>query len=692
MFARLAVLVVLSLVPWTAAARLGFQAREDFPTGPAPRSVLPAHVNDDDYTDLVTSDEDGISVLFGTPLGRLSAPLAVPTELSTYLLAAGDFDGDTHDDLAYTDRNGRRIVLRRGDGSGGFTGWQELAVETRAIALAAADLDGDGHLDLIVAAGNALLSYLSNGKAFAEPKSMSLDTEISGLALADLDADHLPDVVARSAGRRQLHVFRNIGNGRFAPRQQVELPMPADDLVILDANADSRADLAVIDPLGVVFLRQVDRGEFTDPVRLYQSSGCRALGAIDLTRDGNPDLVVLDDSRAIVLVLAGDGEGGFSAAGAYDVGRASGGLAAFELGRRDVPSVAALNRRESCVTLLYNAPRGAVNGAPVYGAGEGPVGGVAADLDGDARPDVVLADEKAGAVLVYLGSDHPQFRQRPAIAVGRGTRAVAVGDFDGDRLPDIAAANFASNDVAVLAGAGDGRFASPLLLSAGVGPVALTTLDINGDGALDLAVANHGSSSVSIFIGKGDGRFEEAHNFALPRAPDFLIAGDIDGDRDADLVVGSNATDEVWILESGPAGLKQPRRSDKGEQVRPSIAADFNGDKRIDLAMVDSRHDRIGILLGAGNNVFQEPAFFPVTQQPTNLIVADFDRDKRPDLVVISTQARTILFLRNTSTPDDDDDPAEADVVPGLTPAPAPPSTSVDGSRENPWGGRVRRW
>lgn len=687
---RLFFLLALVIPAASNAKLLSFAAREDFPTAPSPRLVVPADINEDEYTDLVVADDDGVSVLFGTPVGRLSAPLTVPTEIRTALLAAADFDGDGDGDLVYADRYSNDVVLRRGDGSGGFAAWRKIDVGGRPVLLSTADVDGDQRPDILTATVEGWIVLLNQGEGGFERKTTALAESPTAAALGDLNGDGRIDAVLMHSERRTLVLLENLGNGRFAPGRRIELSAPPGDAVVIDGS-DGRADIAVFDITGVSLFRQLTGGEFADPSQLYPSSAVRALVTGRFTGDDRPDLAVLDSERGIALILGGEGEGRFRPAGAYDIGEGGPAVAALDLGRHQVPALAIVNRRDSCITLLRARHGGGLVGAPVYGAGEGPVSGLTRDINGDRHLDLVIADERAGAVLVFLGTGKGRFNQYPPIPTGRGTKAVAIADFDSDGKSDIAAVNSGKNDVAILAGTGQGTFASPLLFNTGTNPVDLAPLDADGDGNVDLAIANKDSRSLSILPGDGEGRLLEPRNYALPRTPDFVLAGDLNGDGHTDLIVGQRDSEEVSILKGSSSGLEDPHDSDKGERIRPSIAHDFDGDGKIDLAIVDSANDRVGVLLGSGDNLFADPIYFPVSHRPTALIAGDFNEDRRPDLVVISNSARTILLLENTSTEGDGEE--ENEVVVPTSPNPTPGAAAKSPEKPgDPWRGKLRDW
>jgi FG-GAP-like repeat len=135
-------------------------------------------------------------------------------------------------------------------------------------------------------------------------------------------------------------------------------------------------------------------------------------------------------------------------------------------------------------------------------------------------------------------------------------------------------------------------FHPPVSYPVGPAPVAVVIGDFNGDGKPDLAVANHGDPSagddgnLSILLGNGDGTFQAAKT----------------------VVAGKN-----------PASL---------------VVADFEGDNRLDLAVVNS-NDSLTLLLGKGDGTFQAPVAYATAPSPIALKVGDVNGDQRPDLIVL---------------------------------------------------------
>ena len=242
------------------------------------------------------------------------------------------------------------------------------------------------------------------------------------------------------------------------------------------------------------------------------------------------------------------------------------------------------------------------------------------------------------------------FRPEVTYPVGTGPIAAAVGDLNGDGIPDLAVANAGNpgvgddGNVSILLGNEDGTFQPAHNFVAGKNPFSVALGDFNGDGRLDIVVANNGidiqggwlPGNVSVLLGNGDGTFQTHVDYATGSGPTSVVVGDFNGDRRLDLAVGAYPANVVSVLLGNGDGTFQPR-VDYPVNARSVAIGDFNQDGKPDLAVAGgfSGGGIVGILEGNGDGTFQPAvAYDPAGQLGRSVAIGDFNGDGRPDLVI----------------------------------------------------------
>ncbi len=290
---------------------------------------------------------------------------------------------------------------------------------------------------------------------------------------------------------------------------------------------------------------------------------------------------------------------------------------------------------------------------------------IAADYNGDGRLD--LAVLKANDTLsVLLGNGDGTFQAHADYATGNGATALRLGDVNGDQRPDLIVLQAGS--VGILLGNGDGTFQNHEDHLTGSSPTSLAVLDVNSDGKLDL-VMTVGSLGIETLFGNGDGTFQAgvycscgAQGGSSGVAAVGPIEGaDFNGDGRMDLaVLFYDTTDinhpfreEMVLLGNGDGTFQPIDTGVRASFVVPTSAAvmDLNGDGLSDLAIGFS--GSVYVLLGGGNGTFQPPVSFNVGSNgdTTSVAAADINGDKSPDVIVTNTD-NTISVLLNTVSTD----------------------------------------
>lgn len=269
---------------------------------------------------------------------------AFPRALS---LAAGDFDGDGHPDLALGAAAGGLLVALDAQGRVSASTRQPLSIETQlpepAVHLVSGDFDADGHLDLVAAGtGEAALSWLpglGTGR-FAGARTIPLPGPVTALLAADLNRrDGLTDlaIAVESAGGPLLLVFESAAGALRAPPEQVSLPSPVHDLACGQLDGDHWVDLVAATDEGIVLVHGRDRRLSLDSsqrsqvkpartTRLLTSDPVRAVAVGNYLADaaGRRELAVLADADRWLFLQHGDSENDWILLGEGRVGERAG--------------------------------------------------------------------------------------------------------------------------------------------------------------------------------------------------------------------------------------------------------------------------------------------------------------------------------------------------------------------------------
>jgi VCBS repeat protein/PKD domain-containing protein/FG-GAP repeat protein len=339
-----------------------------------------------------------------------------------------------------------------------------------AAALALGDLNGDARSDAVIAdfAAGTLGIMLGGGRGTLAPAPVppvaTGGTKPSAVAIADFNEDGRPDVVAANDGSKNVSLLLGDGAGGLAAAAKSPFSTngarPA-SVTVGDFNGDANLDVAVVHfSSGDVTLMLGDGqgGLARGPGGPTSASGSHPgpTAAGDFNADGKLDLAVANESGNVV-VLAGDGAGRLSKAGASPFGFSPTGL----------------------------------------GAG---------DFNVDGKLDVAIANA-TGTVSILLGNGAGGLSKLPAPIpvnrVGTAPSALVVADLDFDGKLDIAVTNAGSNNLSVLHGDGAGHFtAAPgtPVLTGGAGPAALALAEMNGDGKVDLVAVNAAGGSVAVLL------------------------------------------------------------------------------------------------------------------------------------------------------------------------------------------------
>jgi hypothetical protein len=127
-----------------------------------------------------------------------------------------------------------------------------------------------------------------------------------------------------------------------------------------------------------------------------------------------------------------------------------------------------------------------------------------------------------------------------------------------------------------------------------------------------------------------------------------VLTADVNADGKVDLVVNAG-NGIVVLLGRGDGGFEPGRRSD-GPPAGTGMygwmtAADFDGDRKLDLAAVTT----LGVMLlyGNGDGTFRGPVPVGVDARPLLITALDWNRDGKTDLAVADRRLGTITVWLN---------------------------------------------
>jgi hypothetical protein len=188
----------------------------------------------------------------------------------------------------------------------------------------------------------------------------------------------------------------------------------------------------------------------------------------------------------------------------------------------------------------------------------------------------------------------------------------------------------------------------------GSGPTCVAVGDFNNDGYPDLVTANFSSSNVSILFGRSNGSFGPAVNLAVGHEPSFVLVGDFNNDQNQDLAVSDSSTASTGtvyvMLGNGHGKFKPPVPYAVARYNLGMVAADFNLDGNLDLAVAAGNSNSVSVLLGKGDGTFGPPANFPVATTPYYVATADLNADGIFDLITSGFSGVTALLGNGDGT------------------------------------------
>lgn len=294
-----------------------FAPKRDYRVGGEAESVIVAELNGDAKPDLVVRRGSGsFSVLLNRGDGRFVHGQSTEAGLSCeHCVASADLNGDRRADVVTVGDDVVSVFVNRGDGT--FAPVRDYAVAGPDVGeLVLADLSGDGRPDIATAADRRVSVLLSKGDGSFGPlrNYKARGCACTGsLAAADLNRDKAIDLVSTGQWEDVMDfasVLLNRGHGTFLRARKYPVGTNAGESALADLNGDSAPDLIAQFEGKVAVFSNRGNGTFRRK-RDYSTPGFFQFTVADVN-GRSPDLVFASWDLGRVGVLLNRGHGKFS--------------------------------------------------------------------------------------------------------------------------------------------------------------------------------------------------------------------------------------------------------------------------------------------------------------------------------------------------------------------------------------------
>ena len=139
------------------------------------------------------------------------------------------------------------------------------------------------------------------------------------------------------------------------------------------------------------------------------------------------------------------------------------------------------------------------------------------------------------------------------------------------------------------------------------------------------------------------------NTYAVGMDPYSVVAADVNGDGKLDLICANWGDNTLTVLtNNGNGGFGSNATLSVGFEPECVVAADINGDGKLDLISANG-NNTLTVLTNNGSGVFGSNATLNVGSGPRCVVAADVNGDGKLDLICANSGDNTLTVLMNTS-------------------------------------------
>lgn len=696
---------------------------------PYPYYITVGDLNNDSKNDVIWAPTGGsrIITLMGNNDGSFSASRTqVSPTGQVYYPMVVDLNGDGMNDIVASTMNSNTINIWLGDNV-----WADNTIAGETLATGAdtrqidiKDINGDGKLDIAAAVygGNYMRVFINCGAAAtilhpypAGPATPACAVTASGInfytydialtnnpfaiALEDMDnpADGKLDmVVATYNGGGYARIYKGYGDGTFntaAPGISNNPGINAGLLRVADFNGDGNKDVVLMHWGGSLhkIYEGNGAGGFNGNASTLTNSDIggsgRGLDIADYDNDGDYDIAIsqYDPHMNQVTLFVNDGAGFFTRK-TLSSGYQSWGITFGDVtgdGKKDLLIPRGHWIGWSHLLIYKNLGSSFTTNYHYYGNPPNQHSAtfsrpVAADLDQDNFPDVMI--KLAGATSVYKNNgDGSMSLQNYQVPNGEtlywvNFNSQKLWDINGDGYWDYVSANGnggGNGTVGVSLGNGDLTFGSQFVFSANIsgclsnlGARSVDVADINKDGKADVIVGTGCGTApgaqIYIYYGYGDGTFNSGSPTVLTGVASYvddLAARDFNGDGKVDIaMMDENGTFKIW-RGNGDGTFNTPITQVVYGSANAFLEpGDFNADGILDFALASQGNTQLSVLTMSSTltisnmiNIGGSSIGTGQYQGARWVNVADMDQDGKLDILLGKYHTSGVHFFKGNN-------------------------------------------